>query len=30
MDVNSVAVKLALLVQAGDGVQAVLGTRIGR
>jgi hypothetical protein len=30
MDVNSVAVKLALLVRAGDGVQAVLGTKIGR
>jgi hypothetical protein len=30
MDVNSVAVKLALLVRTGDGVQAVLGTKIGR
>jgi hypothetical protein len=30
MVVNSVAVRLAQLVRAGDGVQAVLGTKIGR
>jgi hypothetical protein len=30
MNVDSVTMKLTLLVRAGDGAQAVLGTRIGQ